>query len=160
LNIIIIAAIAQNGIFGDSVKGLPWHIPEEFKHFKETTLGSPVIMGKKTFQELGKPLKGRLNIVLSRNSEPGGNNPDVVYEDSPVAAIKYCRTAGAEKVFIIGGAQVYSASMALATDMILSYLKFPAEGDIMFPVFTSDEWELVSSEEREKFTIHHYSRKH
>ncbi len=160
MKVIIIAAIAANGIIGDSKKGLPWHIPEEFKHFKDTTLGFPIIMGSTTFSELGKPLKGRLNIVLRRTDETGSTQEDVLFFNSPERAIEACKEKGYEKAFIIGGKQIYAAGIPLATDMILSYLKFEAQGDISFPDFNATEWELISKEEREKFTIHHYSRKH
>lgn len=159
MKVIIIAAIAENGIIGDSQKGLPWHLPEEFKHFKATTLGSPIIMGKKTFLELGKPLKGRLNIVLSREARAADLPSEVLQFATPAAAIRHCRESGSEKAFIIGGAQVYAAAIPLATDMILSYLKFPAQGDIHFPDFPLDSWKLEAKEDREQFSIHYYSRK-
>lgn len=159
MKVIIIAAIAENGIIGDSQKGLPWHLPGEFKHFKATTLGSPIIMGKKTFLELGKPLKERLNIVLSREARTADLPADVLQFATPEAAIAHCRDAGNEKVFIIGGAQIYTVAIPLATDMILSYLTFPAQGDIHFPDFSAEEWKLDTKEDREQFSIHYYSRK-
>lgn len=159
MQVIIIAAIAENGIIGDSVKGLPWHLPEEFKHFKDTTLGFPIIMGSKTFSELGKPLKGRLNIVLRRTDETIQPQENVIFMNSPETAIQYCSGNGYEKAFIIGGKQIYAAGIPLATDMILSYLKFEAQGDISFPDFNPNEWDLISKEEKEKFTIHYFRRK-
>ena len=68
MRIIIISAIARNGVIGQSNGEMPWHVKEEFQHFKKTTLGSPILMGRKTFETLGKPLKGRLNIILTKNS--------------------------------------------------------------------------------------------
>ncbi len=159
MEILIITAIAQNGIIGDSVKGLPWHIPEEFKHFKETTLGYPIVVGFKTFTELGKPLKGRLNIVLNNSENLPADTEDTKYFSSIDSILNFCTNNNFSKIFIIGGAQVYKSFLPYATGMIITYLKFAAEGDISFPQFAETDWSVTEIKEFEKFDVHYYQRK-
>ena len=135
---------------------MPWHVKEEFKHFKRTTLGYPVIMGRKTFETLGKPLKGRENIIVSRNK-----NFRLTFEETKVChsldeAVRYCQSKNCEKAFIIGGGNIYSQSMPIADEMILSFMKFVAEGEVTFPKIKPDTWQLVSTEGREQFEIRRY----
>jgi dihydrofolate reductase len=156
---IIISAIAANGVIGDSQKGLPWHIPEEFKHFKETTLGFPLIMGKKTFLELGKPLKGRLNIVLSTDPSFSFDDPLVKVCSGLQEALDYCELSGAEKVFIAGGRSVYAKAILLCDEMILSFLKQSAEGDVYFPKVDLYDWRIVHQIEHELFTVKYYEKR-
>jgi len=156
LRIIIIAAIASNGVIGRANGEMPWHVKEEFHHFKQTTLGSAVIMGRKTFETLGKPLKGRENIIVSRNK-----NFRLTFEETKVChsldeAVSYCQSKNFEKAFIIGGGNIYSQSMPIADEMILSFMKFEAEGEITFPNFKPEIWQLVSTEDRERFEIKRY----
>jgi dihydrofolate reductase len=156
LRIIIIAAIAQNGVIGKANGEMPWHVKEEFKHFKQTTFASAVIMGRKTFETLGKPLKGRENIIVTRNP-----NFKVDFEETKIfhsldESINYCKSKKYEKAFIIGGGNIYSQSMPIATEMILSFMKFEAEGEVTFPLIKPDTWQLVSTEDREQFEIRKY----
>ena len=159
MRIIIISAIAQNGVIGKSNGEMPWHEKEEFQHFKRTTFGFPVIMGRKTFETLGNPLKGRENIIVTRN-----DNFKIDFEETKVCyllneAIEYCKSKNSEKAFIIGGGQIYKQAISIADDMILSFMKFEAEGDVKFPEINYDDWKVVSVEDREKFEIKRYVRK-
>ena len=156
---IIISAIAANGVIGDSQKGLPWHISEEFKHFKETTFGYPIIMGKKTFSELGKPLKGRLNIVLSDDPSYTFDDPSVLIFPGFQEALNYCELSGAEKVFIAGGRSVYAKAILFCDEMILSFLKQSAEGDVYFPKVDLLDWKIVNQVEHELFTVKFYEKR-
>jgi dihydrofolate reductase len=153
LKIIIISAIAQNGVIGKSNGEMPWHVKEEFQHFKQTTLGSPVIMGRKTFETLGKPLKGRENLIVTRNNDFHLNFEETKIFHSIKDSLKYCESKEYEKAFIIGGGQIYKQALSLADEMILSYMKFEAEGDIFFPEFSDDKWKKISTEDREQFEI-------
>jgi dihydrofolate reductase len=158
LRIIIIAAIAQNGVIGKAKGEMPWHVKEEFQHFKQTTFGFPVIMGRKTFQTLGKPLNGRENIIITRNK-----NFKVDFEETTIChslyeAISYCHSKDCEKAFIIGGGNIYHQAMPIANEMILSFMKFNAEGEVTFPEIKSEEWKQISSEDREQFEIRTYVR--
>lgn len=156
---IIISAIAANGVIGDSHKGLPWHIPEEFKHFKETTFGFPIIMGRKTFLELGKPLKGRLNIVLTRDKSLHYNDDIVKIFHDMETAITFCESEKVEKAFIIGGKKVYTLGLKYCDEMILSFLKQDAEGDVFFPEFNRDEWMVTEERDFPLFTVKYFVKK-
>jgi dihydrofolate reductase len=159
LKIIIIAAIAQNGVIGKANGEMAWHIREEFQHFKQTTLGSAVIMGRKTFETLGKPLKGRENIIVTRNKDFKAEFEETIICHSLDESINYCKLKKFEKVFIIGGGEIYRQALLLADEMILSFMKFEAKGEVRFPEIKSNTWQLVSTEDREKFEIKSYIRK-
>lgn len=139
----LIAAIGANNEIG--VKGsLPWHISEDLKYFKRTTSGCPVIMGRKTYDSLPfKPLKDRLNIVLSRSAEVG---PGVVTVSSLEQAFKVAQPC--EKCFVIGGASVYQAAMAEVDKLFITRVdaKVP-EADAYFPEIISDIWKVESKSE-------------
>ena len=96
----IIVAIAKNGVIGKENGEMSWHVREEFQHFKKTTLGFPIIMGRKTFEALGKPLIGRLNIVVSRNKSYTTDFEEIIVKPSIEEAIKYCEKNNPEKIFI------------------------------------------------------------
>lgn len=156
---IIISAIAQNGVIGRTNGEMPWHVKEEFHHFKKTTLGFPVIMGRKTFETLGKPLKERENIIVTSNK-----NYKIDFEGTKIChslyeSIDYCESKNPEKAFIIGGGQIYKQALSFADEMILSFMKFEAEGDVKFPEINYDNWQLDSTEDREKFEIKRFIRK-
>ena len=159
MKIIIIVAVAQNGVIGRANGEMPWHVKEDFQHFKKTTMGFPIIMGRKSFESLGKPLKGRENIVVTRN-------PNLKYDFDTVkiffslnSAIDHYKSLNKEKVFITGGGEIYRQSIHIADEMIISHMKFDAEGEIKFPDFNIDDWEITSKEDKEQFEIVNYSRK-
>ena len=159
MRIIVIAAIARTGVIGKTNGEMPWQVREEFQHFKQTTLGSAVIMGRKTFETLGKPLKGRENIIVTRNKDfkPEFEETTICY--SLEESINFCKSKKYEKVFIIGGGEIYKQAMLIADELILSFMKFEAEGEVRFPEIRSETWQLVSTEDREKFEIKKYVRK-
>jgi dihydrofolate reductase len=159
LKIIVISAVAQNGVIGRSNGDMPWHIKEEFQHFKKTTLGFPVIMGRKTFETLGKPLKGRLNIIITRDKERTFEFDDVKKFYSLNEAIDYCRTLNPEKTFIIGGGEIYMQGIDIADEMIISFLDFEADGDVYFPEIDEEIWKTESKEKRSWIEIVHYLRR-
>jgi len=159
LKIIIIAAIEKNGVIGKANGEMPWHVKEEFQHFKNTTLGFAVIMGRKTFETLGKPLKGRENIIVTRNKDFKTEFEETKIYHSLDESIQYCKSQENEKAFIIGGGQIYKQAMSFADELILSFMKFDAEGEVKFLEIKSAIWQLVSTEDREKFEIKKYIRK-
>jgi len=159
LKIIIIAAIAKNGVIGKANGDMPWHVKEEFQHFKNSTLGFAVIMGRKTFETLGKPLKGRENIIVTGNKDFKAEFEETKIYHSLNESIQYCKSQKYEKVFIIGGGQIYKQAMSFADELILSFMKFEAEGEVKFPEIKSVIWQLVSTEDREKFEIKKYVRR-
>lgn len=158
MKIILIAAIAKNSVIGRINGEMPWHIKEEFKHFKDTTMGSAIIMGRKTFETLGKPLKGRENIIITKNENFSVAFDDVIIFHSLDESINYCGSKGYEKIFIIGGGEVYNQAIPKADELILSHLKFDAEGEIKFPEIDYQEWKIVSTEDRGEFEIVRYVR--
>jgi len=159
LRIIIIAAIARNGVIGKANGEMPWHVKEEFRHFKNTTIGSPIIMGRKTFETLGKPLKERENLIVTRNEKFKVDFDSIKIFSSLDESINYCRDKNSEKAFIIGGGEIYTQAIQFADEMILSFMKFEAEGEVKFPEIKGDVWRLVSIEDREEFEIKKFERK-
>ena len=136
----LIAAMDKNRLIGRE-NGLPWHLPADFKHFKQVTMGKPVVMGRKTFESIGKPLPGRKNIIISGS---GFEAPDVIIVDSIEAAM--AEVYDAEEVMIIGGASFYQQMIANARRMYLTYVDAECEGDAWFPEFNLSDWEVVSEE--------------
>jgi len=151
MEIVIIAAVAENGVIGRAGK-LPWHIPEDLKRFRQLTLGHPVIMGRKTFESLGKPLAGRTNIVIT--SQPTYYHEGAVVACSIEDALERCTGT----VFIIGGSSVFEAALPLADRLELTLIHQVVEGDVYFPPIGS-EWEEVSRDDREGFSFVTYRRK-
>ncbi len=140
--LIAIAAMASNRVIGRDGK-LPWHLPEDLKFFKQTTLGHPVLMGRKTFdsiiERLGKPLPGRLNIVLSRTMA-ARDDAQVIRE---IAELPTPNSQLPTPIFLIGGAQLYESFLPVCDELLLTYLSAPHEGDAYFPPF-EDMFELHS----------------
>lgn len=127
----LIAAVARNGVIGDG-SGLLWHIPEDMQFFRRTTAGSPVIMGRKTWDSLPprfRPLPGRRNIVVTR--QPAWQAPGAEHAPSIEAAV--ARTADCGRVFVIGGAEVYAAALPLADELLLTRIDRDFAGDTRFP---------------------------
>jgi dihydrofolate reductase len=156
LKIIIISAIAKNGVIGRKNGEMPWHIKEEFQHFKNTTIGAAIIMGRKTFETLGKPLMERENIIVTKNKNYKVNFDDVKIFYSLEESIDYCKKKNYDKIFIIGGGEIYKQAIPKADEMILSHLKFEADGEIKFPEINTNDWKVVSTEDREQFEIRKY----
>lgn len=159
MRIVIIAAVASNGIIGESGGGIPWKIKEETEHFKNSTIGYPVIFGRKTFETLLKPLNERLNIVLSRNADYNTESDRVLLFNSLSDSIIYCEKIGYEKIFIAGGGAVYFEAINRADELLISLMKFEAKGDINFPTIDKTVWFEKKLEKRERFEIVHYFRK-
>jgi dihydrofolate reductase len=158
MEIIIIAAMARNRIIGRENK-MPWHIPEELRLFKKTTMGYPMIMGRKTFDSFAAPLPGRRHIILSRNRNytPRGGE----YAPSLTAALNLCGQA--DKVFVIGGAQVFTQAIAVATTIILTMIDREVAGDVTFPEIS--ERDFIEADKKyypagtEPFTVVTYRRR-
>jgi dihydrofolate reductase len=137
----LIAAVAKNGVIGAHGK-LPWHLPEDLTHFKKLTLGHPILMGRRTWESLGKPLPGRENIVISR--KPGFGAPGASVASSLEAAIALC--AGEPVAFVIGGAELYAAALPLADGLVLTEIDRDYEGDTRFPEWDRKSWRATQKE--------------
>ena len=159
MKIVIISAVAQNGVIGRSNGEMPWHVKEEFQHFKKTTLGYPIIMGRITFETLGKPLKDRLNVVITGQPDYKLPYEEVKIYRTLTEAVKAVSETNPEKIFVIGGGQVYRQAIEFADEMIISIMKFDAEGDVFFPEIDPSVWKEVSREVRDQFDIITYVKK-
>lgn len=156
MEIILIVAMAHNRVIGHKNK-IPWHIPEEMHFFKATTMGHAVIMGRKTFESIGKALPGRFNVVLTRNQ--GLHFPGCKTALSLEEGIRCCP---GEKIFVIGGRAIYQESMATADTILLSVLDENYEGDTFFPAIPETLFQQVSAErmgQKHPFTLFVYKRK-
>ena len=137
----LIAAVAKNGVIGANGK-LPWHLPEDLKHFKKLTLNHPIIMGRRTWESFPKPLPGREHIVISRR--PGFAAPGASVASSLEGAVALC--AGESVAFVIGGAAVYAAALPLADGLILTEIDADYEGDTRFPDWDRKAWRATQKE--------------
>lgn len=155
---VIIAAVSENNVIGNK-GGIPWHSKEELLFFKETTIGFPVIFGRRTFESVGKPLEKRINIVITTHPELFIKFKEVKCFSSLHEALNYCKELGIEKAFIAGGSEIYREALPLADEMIISRMPFECGGDRFFPEFSIDEWYAASREKRNEFEIFVYKRK-
>ncbi|WP_373230982.1 dihydrofolate reductase [Cohnella sp.] len=138
MTVTLIAAVAANGVIGSNNK-LPWRLPAEMKYFTQKTLGKPVLMGRKTFESLPKPLKDRTNIILSRTLEAAPEGCELVRTISEVLE-RY----GKDEIMVIGGADIYNQMLDAADRLLITEIDHAFEGDSYFPSFDRKEWELVS----------------
>jgi len=139
--------MSENRVIGAS-NDLPWHLPADLKYFKATTLGKPIIMGRKTFESIGRPLPGRRNIVVTRNAEWRHVGVDVVDSlDTALATAK--NVCSAEEVMVTGGAQIYEQALGSVDRMYITEVALTVDGDAFFPNFDPSEWNEVSRETHE-----------
>lgn len=139
--IAIVAAVAENGVIGRNGR-LPWRIPSEMRHFRRITMGKPVIMGRKTFASLKKPLEGRDNIVLTRQEDfqVQGGIVAATVEDALRIARDHCRKRGVDEAMVIGGADVYAAILPYAERFYLTRVHARPEGSVYFPEGALEGW--------------------
>ena len=157
--IYLVAAVATNGIIGANGR-LPWHFPEELRHFKEVTLGHPIIMGRRTWESLKGPLPGRKNIVVTRT--PGYQAAGAVVAPSLKAALASC--AGAETAMVIGGSRLFEESLPLAAGLELTEIQRDYAGDTWFPAWDRSQWkesqrEAHTAEDGTRFDYVLYEKK-
>jgi len=157
----LIGAMARNRVVGVDNR-LPWRLPEDLKRFKALTSGHPVIMGRKTYESIGRLLPERLNIILTRQKNYNIEGASVVSSlDEALALAK--KSPGAEEVYVIGGAEIWQIALPLAQRIDLTLIDRHVEGDAYFPKFSESEFDLVLKEERsepERFWFMRYERKH
>lgn len=150
----LIAAIAKNRVIGDSSR-IPWRLPADLAHFKALTIGKPIIMGRATFESIGKPLKDRINIVITR---------DVNYKLVGCVVVHSVKDAldaagNAEEIMVIGGGQIYSQFLPYASRMYLTLVDHEFPGDVFFPEWDAQDWTEISIEEHlpNEKNPYHYS---
>lgn len=150
---IIIAALAPNRAIGNKNK-LPWDIPDELARFKKLTSGNSIIMGRKTFESIGRPLPNRTNIVVSRSMP---ETKGAIIARSVSEAIELAKPFRKD-AFIIGGAQIYEQALPLVDEMYLSHIKRQYEGDAFFPEFNNQQWTITHEEDHPEYTFRIYAR--
>ncbi|TIC79872.1 dihydrofolate reductase [Nocardioides sp. GY 10113] len=151
----MVAALAENGVIGAD-GNIPWHLPEDFAHFKSTTMGHVLILGRTTHEGIGRPLPGRQTIVLTRDPEWSAEGVRVAADVPSALALADELLAGApadKHVMIGGGGHVYRAAMPYADEQILSEVPMTPEGDAHYPEFSTKRWVEVRREPREGFTV-------
>lgn len=163
MRIALVAAVAENGVIGAD-GGMPWHYPADLEQFKETTMGHPVVMGRKTYESiagrLGGPLPGRTNVVLSTRDPDlpeGAVSVDGVESAIEAARDDLAMRHGQDTVYVVGGATVYEQFLPEADRLVLTEVPESPEGDTYFPD-VGDEWTEVSREERDDLAFVVYER--
>jgi len=136
MKISLIVAVNRNGVIGKDGK-MPWHLPADLKYFKSVTMGKPIVMGRKTFESLGRPLPGRENIVLTRDKNFTAEGCTIIHSLEEMRQ----HTADVDEVMIIGGAQLYEQMLPHADHIYMTRVDCLDEGDTWFPAFNPAEWE-------------------
>ncbi|MFZ5723675.1 MAG: dihydrofolate reductase [Pseudomonadota bacterium] len=147
LRLSLIAALADNGVIGRDNK-LPWHLPGDLKYFKAVTLGKPVIMGRKTWESLGRPLPGRTNIVITRRRDyaPPGAKVAGSLEEALRLAGQVALIDGVDECVVIGGAEIYAQALPRCDRMYLTEVHADVAGDAFFPSFDRAQWRETKRE--------------
>ena len=145
----LIAAMTKDRVIGKAGK-LPWSIPEDLQFFKQTTLGKPVIMGRKTYESIGRPLPGRQNIILTRQADLKIKGCIIT---TTVDEALSCVEGNPDEIMVIGGAEIYELFLPKAKRLYLSIVDKQVEGDAFFPRFNQQEWTLAKQEDRDGFVV-------
>lgn len=147
LPLVMVLAVAENGVIGRG-QALPWDLPDDLQHFKRTTLGRPVLMGRKTFESVGRPLPGRMNIVITR--DPNWSAPGVRavqnLDDAIALATDQALLDGADALMVIGGAEIYRLALPRAQRIVLTEVHGAVDGDAFFDLSQLADWQEVSRE--------------
>ncbi|WP_208440514.1 dihydrofolate reductase [Bartonella raoultii] len=147
LPIYLIAAVAENGVIGCDGT-MPWKLSTDLQRFKALTVGKPIIMGRKTWDSLGRPLPGRANIVITRNCTLRAEGAVVVHSLSQACSVanRLAAQDGADAIFIIGGGEIFQQGLHIADKIFLTEVLASIKGDSFFPVFDKEKWTLVQTQ--------------
>jgi dihydrofolate reductase len=140
----LVVAVSENNAIGKNNQ-LLWHLPNDLKFFKNTTWGGAVIMGRKTFESVNKPLPGRTNIVITK--QVNWTSENVIVVNSIEAAIQKAKDLNFKDIFIIGGGEIYKESMSIADKIYLTKVHTTIEGDTYFPELQNDKWKMISNKD-------------
>ena len=143
--ITLVAAVADNGVIG-AEGHMPWHLPADLRHFRQVTMGKPVLMGRLTWEAIGRPLPGRLNLVLTRRPDWQAEGAHKV--PSFIEAMRFAQQAGARELMVIGGADVYRQALPRAGRIYLTRVHAEPWGDTLFPELDPDEWREIGRREQ------------
>ncbi len=141
MSLSIIVAMAHNRVIG-AKNDMPWHLPADLKYFKKTTLGKPIIMGRKTFDSIGRPLPGRQNVVVTRNENWAHEGVDV----APSLDEAITMAGEVEEIMITGGAQIFDMAIGSVDKLYITEIDLDVEGDTFFPEFPQADWKEISRE--------------
>jgi dihydrofolate reductase len=136
----LVVAVARNGVIGRA-NSLPWRLPNDLAHFKRLTLGRPIVMGRRTWDSLGRPLPGRRNVVLTRDRSFGAEGAEVVHDLEGAYAL-----ADSAGLLVIGGGELYRLCLPLAETLHLTTVEADVDGDVLFPPWNPAEWTEVAAE--------------
>ena len=145
MKIALVVAVSQNNVIGRDNQ-LPWHLPEDLQYFKSVTMGKPILMGRKTFDSIGRPLPGRKNIVITRDLEWDAEGVEVVHsvDDALATGADACAVANSDEIMIIGGAQIYRDCLPIADRLYLTRVEAEIEGDAFFPDIDIKQWQKIA----------------
>ncbi len=156
-----VVAIGQNNVMGKD-NAIPWHIPADLKFFKKVTMGHPIVMGRKTYDSIGKPLPGRENIIMTRNQHYAQEGCTIIHTVEELLKLEEKN----EEVCVIGGAEIFKITFPHADRLYLTKINHEFEGDTFFPDFDESEWKIISEEKGPKdeknpydYTFFIYERK-
>jgi dihydrofolate reductase len=151
----VIVAASENNVIGRDNQ-LPWHLPVDLKYFKQTTMGKPIIMGRKTFESVGRPLPGRPNIVITRQADY--SREGLIVTASIQEALEAAKAFNTDEVFITGGSEIIAQALpSLVQRVYLTRVHADVEGDAFFPVIAKEHWKLVSSKPHPADEKHAYA---
>ena len=156
MTIALIVAMAENRVIGKE-NTIPWHIPDELQLFKKHTMGHPILMGRKTYESIGKPLPGRTNIIITRSKGFSARGCEV-YTDLKEALSRFQD----EKIFVIGGAEIFAQTLDLADELYITHVRKSISGDTFFPEFDETRFEITATESFDgepPYTFMHYKKK-
>ena len=156
MRISIIVAAAENGVIGRG-GGLPWHLSDDLRRFKRLTTGHTIIMGRRTWESIGRALPGRRTVVVSRNPELQIDVADVEAVTSLDKALEFAEGSGEDEAFIVGGAELYRESLGRADRIYLTRVCATVDGDTSFPDVAWSEWQLADSEEHDATEKNEYA---
>jgi dihydrofolate reductase len=144
VRIAMIAGVAENGVIG-SEQTIPWRVPSDMAFFKKTTMGKPILMGRKQYETVGKPLPGRTNIVITRQRDyrPEGVLVFHSIDDALAKAREIAQADGVDEIMIIGGGELYAQLMARADRLYITHIDLSPSGDVRFPAIAPEQWTVV-----------------
>jgi len=152
-NVTLIAAVGRNGVIGAD-NDMPWHLPEDFAFFKRTTMGHPMVMGRKTFDSIGRVLPGRRTIVVTRQADWSHSEVETAHSLSEALSL----AGPADEVFVWGGGQVYAEAMPWAHRLLITEVDQSPDGDVRFPPIDPAQWRETSRDPRDGFSWVTYER--
>jgi dihydrofolate reductase len=157
MKIALIVAMSENGVIGDKGK-IPWHVREDLQRFKRLTMGHPIVMGRKTYESIGKPLPGRTNIVLTQTPNFIASSGVLTFANLD-AALEHCHEKNHDSAFIIGGSKVFQLALPLADRLFITEVHQHVNGDTRFPDYDRSQWLETARDDRPGYSFVEYLRR-